>query len=153
MDSRGQISAEYLFLILIFLIVLTSVTVPFAANSIKASENVSVTSDAQTAASTIANAVDVVYANGPQSQRTVNVYIPQTSNIGYDGNGNLTINLNGIPVNASIPNGPNVTTVNAPVPYAVNFNPVNGAVTKGWHTFKITWPANATANGITITIT
>ena len=144
MDSRGQISAEYLFLILIFLIVLTSVTIPFATNSIKASQNVSVTSDAQTAVSTIANAVDVVYSNGPNSQRTVNVYIPQTTNLNYN-NGNLALGLNGIPVNASSPNGPQVASANATVPFPTN----NLTIAKGWHNFKISWGVSDS----TITIT
>ena len=81
MDSKGQVSAEYLFLILIFLIILSTVTVPMAANSITASQQVSVTSDSETAVSTIANAVNVVYANGPSSERTVNVYIPQSTTL------------------------------------------------------------------------
>ncbi len=65
MDSRGQVSAEYIFLILIFLIVLALVTVPLAGRTINATQNVSVTSDAKTALSTIANGVNVVYSNGP----------------------------------------------------------------------------------------
>ena len=77
MDSRGQASAEYLFLILIFLIVLATVTVPFAGYAISSSQNVSITSDAQTAVSTLVNAVNVVYANGPGAKRTVSLYIPQ----------------------------------------------------------------------------
>ena len=86
MDSKGQVSAEYIFLILIFLIVLTSVTIPFAGNAISSSQNVSVTSDAQTALSSIVNAVNVVYSNGPGAKRTVNVYIPQDTNLNYNSN-------------------------------------------------------------------
>ena len=56
MDSRGQVSAEYIFLILIFLIVLATVTVPFAGDAITSSQNVSVASDAKVALSAITNA-------------------------------------------------------------------------------------------------
>lgn len=151
MDSRGQISAEYLFLILIFLIILGSVTLPLAANSISSSMNVSVTSDAKTAVSTIANAVDVVYANGPQSQRTVNVYFPQDTTLGYSNN-TLTLALNGV----SYTNSTQKSIVAASVPYT-NFAFVdnatgntNGHIVKGWHRVQVTW---AVGNNNPITIT
>lgn len=147
MDSRGQASVEYIFLILIFLIVLTAVTVPLAGNAISSSQNVSITSDAQTALSTIVNAVNVVYANGPGSVRTVNVYIPQDTNINYNANV-LAINLNDIPVSASDPSTlkPNV---NSRVPYAITINGT-GDLTRGWHDFRITWAVGS--NSISITV-
>lgn len=148
MDSRGQASAEYLFLILIFLIVLTTVTVPFAGNAISSSQNVSVTSDAKTALSTIANAVNVVYANGPGAKRTVNVYIPQTTTLSYS-NKFLFLGLNDIPVNASNP-GVSKQNVNSSVPYDVNIVSSGGSVTKGWHNFVITWGVGNSS--ITVTV-
>jgi hypothetical protein len=154
LDSKGQVSVEYLFLILIFLIILFTVTIPFASHAITDSQNVSVTSDAETAVSTIANAVDVVYANGPSSQRTVNVYIPQNNtNLIYDGTDNLlNLSLTGILVNASIPNV-NVPYVNATVPSNIPItitgnNPIISTNTQ-WHTFTISWPVGST---ITINI-
>lgn len=134
MDSRGQVSAEYIFLILVFLIVLVTVTVPFAGEAISSSQNVSITSDANVALSTIVNAVNVVYSNGPGAKRTVNVYFPQDSNLAYD-KGVLSLGLTDIPVNASVSGDkPNV---NASVPYKVT---VSGSVTKGWHDVVIEWP-------------
>jgi uncharacterized protein (UPF0333 family) len=135
MDSRGQASAEYLFLILIFLIILTTVTIPFAGNAISSSQNVSVTSDAQTALSTIVNAVNVVYANGPGAKRTVSVYFPQGSTLSSSSN-LLMLNLNNIPVSASSPSTlkPNV---NATIPY--NVTVTGGSVSKGWHNVIISW--------------
>lgn len=147
MDSRGQASAEYLFLILIFLIILSAVTVPLAGNAISSSQNVSITSDAQTALSTIVNAVNVVYANGPGSRRTVNVYIPQNTNINYNTN-ILAINLNDIPVSTSNSSllKPNV---NSSVPYAIAING-SGNIAKGWHNFRISWPVGTSAIFITV---
>jgi len=149
MDSRGQVSAEYIFLILIFLIVLTSVTIPFAGNAISSSQNVSVASDAQTAISSIGNAVGVVYGNGPGAKRTVNVYVPQNTILSYNNNA-IFLNLNGIPVNASNPTGTQRTTVNSSVPYVVSVTPATGAVTKGWHNFAIAWGVGNST--ITVTI-
>lgn len=149
MDSKGQISAEYLFLILIFLIILGSVTVPLASNSISSSMNVSVTSDAKTAVSTIANAVSVVYANGPQARRTVNVYFPQDTILAYNNN-NLTLTLQGV----SFTNGNQKSTVSASVPYT-NFAFIDatggatGNIAKGWHRVEVNW---AVGNNTPITI-
>lgn len=147
MDSRGQASAEYIFLILIFLIVLTAVTIPFAGNAISSSQNVSITSDAQTSLSTIVNAVNVVYANGPGARRTVSVYFPQTATLSCD-NKVLSLSLTNIPVNASNPSvlKPNV---NSTVPYAVTVAP-SGSVTKGWHNVLVTWGVGNSS--ITVTI-
>lgn len=142
MDSRGQASVEYLFLMLIFLIVLVSVTVPFAGDAISSSQNVSIASDAKTAVSTIANAVNVVYSNGPGAKRTVNVFIPQDSSLGYDANENvLTLNLTDIPVSASNPSAGDKPNVNSTVPYTVTVP--DGTITKGWHTFVVTWEAES----------
>ena len=147
MDSKGQISAEYLFLILIFLIILGSVTVPLAGKSISSSMNVSVTSDAKTAVSTIANAVDVVYANGPQAIRTVNVYFPQDTTLSFNS-GSLFLNLNGV----SYTNGAQKATVNSSVPYN-NITIVNTTINKGWHNIQVTWPVlGNTGNNIIITV-
>ncbi|HOI71456.1 MAG TPA: class III signal peptide-containing protein [Methanobacterium sp.] len=137
MDSRGQVSAEYIFLILIFLIVLATVTVPFAGDAITSSQNVSVASDAKVALSAITNAVNVVYSNGPGAKRTVNVYFPQDARLAYDGtNKALTLGLQDIPVSASDPSGDQKGNVQASVPYTVN---VDETVTKGWHDVVITW--------------
>ena len=135
MDSRGQVSAEYIFLILIFLIVLTTVTVPFAGNAISSSQNVSVTSDAKLALSTITNAINVVYANGPGAKRTVSVYIPQDTVLSYNDKV-LSLGLTDIPVSSSDPNVLK-SDVNSDVPYAIN--PSSISLTKGWHSFVITW--------------
>ncbi len=161
MDSKGQVSVEYLFLILIFLIILFTVTIPFATHAITDSQNVSVTSDAETAVSTIANAVDVVYANGPNSQRTVNVYIPQNNtNLVYDSTNNLlNLSLTNIPINANSTNFTSnymVNYVNATVPSNIpititGHNPIiyNGTY---WHTFIISWPTSPPGSTITINI-
>lgn len=135
MDSRGQVSAEYIFLILIFLIVLTTVTVPFAGNAISSSQNVSVTSDAKLALSTITNAINVVYANGPGAKRTVSVYIPQDTVLSYNDKV-LSLGLTDIPVSSSDPDVLK-SDVNSDVPYAIN--PTSISLTKGWHSFVITW--------------
>ena len=78
-----------------------------------------------TAVNSIANAVNVVYANGPGAKRTVSVYIPVSSSLDYNGN-NITMNVAGVAKNSSIPinesNSSTMEGVNASVPCNVQFN-------------------------------
>ncbi|MBU4548087.1 MAG: class III signal peptide-containing protein, partial [Euryarchaeota archaeon] len=67
MDKRGQLSVEYLLLVLIILIILGTVTIPLIGDSIDASMDVSMVSDAKTAVESISSAADIVYSNGPGS--------------------------------------------------------------------------------------
>lgn len=87
MDNKGQMSVEYLLIVLVVILVLSIVTIPLISNSIDASNDISHSSDAKVAASTIADAADTVYANGPHSKRTVDFYIPSnTTYIKFEGN-------------------------------------------------------------------
>lgn len=148
MDSKGQASAEYLLLILVIMIVMGYIVVNLVGPSIGSSMAVSEVSDAKTAVSTIANAVNIVYANGPGSKRTVNVYIPQDTT--------LTANNNLLGMNISYydgtVNGADQTVskyVNSTVPFKLNI--VNPGLSKGWYDFTITWGVGN--NNITVTCT
>ncbi len=131
MDSKGQASAEYLLLILVILIVMGTVTIPLVGTSISSSTDVSKTSDAKTALTTIASAVDIVYSNGPGAKRTVNVYIPS--------NGTLTANnlAKVIGMNIALSNG-TTKFVNASTLYNVSIS--NSTLSgKTWYTVTVTW--------------
>lgn len=86
MDSKGQVSAEYLLLALVFLIILGSVTIPLIGKAIDSSQDVSSTSTVDATLNSIGNAVGIVYANGPGSKRTINVYFPVGGTITTTGN-------------------------------------------------------------------
>jgi uncharacterized protein (UPF0333 family) len=81
MDRRGQASAEYLLLIVVILLVMGWLLVNVYQPSVGATMDVSKTSDASNAVNSIADAANLVYANGPGSKRTLNVYIPSPGNI------------------------------------------------------------------------
>lgn len=141
LDDQGQLSAEYLLLLVVILLILSVITIPLVTQSIGASSDVSHVSDASNAVNNIANAVNVVYANGPGAKRTVKVYIPQD---------NFILNRSGTYVNGTVNfvNGGNKTVVartNYPViPWTFN-------MTKGWYTFTIQW--NTGSNQISIQYT
>ena len=81
LDSKGQVSVELLFLVVIILIIMSAITIPMIGNSIDASMDVSHVSDAKSAVVNIGNAIDIVYANGPGAKRTLDVYIPQNTSL------------------------------------------------------------------------
>lgn len=135
MDVKGQVSVEYLLLTLVFLIIIGSVTVPLITQGINDSLDVSHSSDASAAVNSIANAVGVVYSNGPGSVRTINVYFSNTGILSYNSV-NSTIQMP-VPVYT----GSN-KLIDANVPIAVTFSPNNpfSVVNKTNYNATVTWP-------------
>ncbi|MGF7119181.1 class III signal peptide-containing protein [Methanobacterium oryzae] len=142
MDNKGQISAEYLLLMVIIILILSSVTIPLASQSIDASNNVTITSDAKTAVSSIADAVNVVYANGPGAVRTLDVNIPQNGMSFATNENNITLTT----VSIKDSNG-NAKVVSANTQFAVNN--ITTTLNEGNHKVNIAWTDN---NYITITV-
>ncbi|MBI5680741.1 MAG: class III signal peptide-containing protein [Methanobacterium sp.] len=138
MDNRGQISAEYLLLIVVILIVLTSVTLPLVGTAINNSNDISWSSDAKIAVQTIANAVNIVYANGPGSKQTNDVYIPQTMALTNAGNS--------VVLTVTLSDG-STKTITGNTGYALSAT--NIPLSRGWHTIQVYWPQGT--NAITIT--
>lgn len=136
MDVKGQASVEYLLLALVFLIIIGSVTVPLISQGINDSLDVSHSSDASAAINSIANAIGVVYSNGPGSIRTINVYFSSGGNMDYSS-ANSTIFM---PVSQYMGNGTKI--IDANVPITVSFSP-NDPFTinnKTNYNATVTWP-------------
>jgi len=130
-DEKGQVSVEYLMLIFVAILIVGTVTIPLVGKAIDASNDISKASDAKIAVKAIANAADIVYANGPGAKRTVSFYIPQ------DG----TLNCGNNMVYFTIKLSDNTTrNITATTQYNITSNSVQ--LTKGWHTATITWPIN-----------
>ena len=134
MDAKGQLSAEYLLLSLVFLIIIGSVTIPLISNSISDSLDVSDTSQVSASINSITNAVGIVYANGPGSKRTINVYFPAGGTLVYNA-ANNTLQM---PVTLS--DGTN-KIIDANVP--LNLTLVNATVYKGNYNVTVTWASGA----------
>ena len=112
MDVKGQASVEYLLLALVFLIIIGSVTVPLISQGINDSLDVSHSSDASAAINSIANAIGVVYSNGPGAVRTINVYFSKTSATLSYNSANSTIQM---PVSQYMGNGTKIIDANVPI--------------------------------------
>ncbi len=139
MEDKGQVSAEYLFLILVILIILSAVTIPLVGRAIDASNDVSWASDAKIAVDAIANAANVVYANGPGAKRTLDVYIPRNTNL-------IVVNGTIIGLNITLTN--ETRFINATTDYALNNTTI--PVTEGWHKVQIKWTVGTNYIGVTI---
>ncbi|MDD3984849.1 MAG: hypothetical protein PHY59_02930 [Methanobacterium sp.] len=142
MDLKGQVSAEYLLLSLIFLIIIGSITVPLVGRSISSSLDISSTSDVKFAINSITNAVGVVYANGPGAKRTINVYFPLPSTLSYASN---TIQMQ-VPLQSG---GNKLISSNVPIPVFIN----NGAVVRGNYNVEVTWTSGTSPITVTLTAT
>ena len=134
MDYKGQISVEYLLLIVVILIILGTVTLPLIGRTIDASNDISWTSDAKNTIASVANAVNIVYSNGPQSKRTLTVYIPKNGM-----NFNNTSNSLGL---GTLLNNGTIKNVNSTIYYPVTTN-VN-TLNKGWYTVVVYWDVGKT---------
>jgi uncharacterized protein (UPF0333 family) len=143
MDVKGQISVEYLMIALVFLIIMTTVTVPLIGKSINASMDVSDTSDVSNAVNSIADAVGIVYANGPGSKRTVNVYFPGSGTLKVE-DGSLKM-----PVTSVNVNGTN-KIIDSAIPYS-NVNIANSTVSKGNYLVTVSWQTSSTTIDISLT--
>ncbi len=128
MDKRGQVSVEYLLVVLVLILILSVVTIPLIGKSIDSSNDVSDASDAKVATDTLANAADVVYSNGPGSKRTVSFYVPQTGTLKF---ANSTVSLSLV-----YSNGTN-SSINSSTQYNLGNNTTS--VSSGWHTGSVFW--------------
>lgn len=139
MDRRGQASAEYLLLIVVILLVMGWLLVNVYQPSIESTMAVSTTSDAKNAVTNIANAANLVYANGPGAKRTLSVYIPASGTFSSNNSSKVILfNSAGI-----------AKTVNSSI--ASNMTIVNPNVNKGWYNnITVEWLLNT--NYITVTI-
>ena len=146
MDVKGQASVEYLLLALVFLIIIGSVSVPLIGHAITNSEDVSHSSDASAAINSIANAVGVVYSNGPGAIRTINVYFSRGGTLAYNSANStiyMPVYLNGTSTNK---------VIDANVPIAVNFNGTNPVSNTTNYNATVTWPVG-TSNIIYVALT
>jgi uncharacterized protein (UPF0333 family) len=106
--------------------------------------DVSDTSNVNSAVNSIANAVGVVYANGPGAKRTINVYFPVAGTLSY---GNNAI---GMPVTLNTGATKNVT---AAVPAIVNFAPNGNVAQKVNYNATVTWATGGNSIDVALTPT
>jgi len=139
MENKGQASAEYLLLIVVIMIIMAAVTIPLVGSSVNSTMDVSRASDTKNAIQSMANAVNLVYANGPGAKRTINVYIPLSMPL--QGNNSQLIGMN-VPQSEGRPD----EFIKVTTHYNVTFN--DDYYSQGWHTVTVTWPVGSKAINI-----
>ncbi|MCZ3367513.1 hypothetical protein [Methanobacterium veterum] len=128
MDSKGQLSVEYLLLLVVIFVVFGAMITYLIGPSIDSANDISDVSATSNTINSIANAVNLVYANGPGSKRTVNVYFPQNMSLkrsGYDINATITLS--------------NGTTIIKTAKTDYPMPGYNAVIPKGWHTVTVVW--------------
>lgn len=130
MDSQGQLSVEYLLLLVVIFAVFGGMITYLIIPSIDAGNDISDVSGTSNTVNSIVNAVNLVYANGPGAKRTLRVYIPQDNTRLYRGG--TYVNMTTI-----LSDGTN-KTISGVTSYrlATNSGPI---MTKGWHSINVQW--------------
>ncbi len=139
MDSKGQLSVEYLFLLMIILVVFGFMVTNFIGPSIDASNDISDVSAASNAINSLANAAGIVYSNGPNSKRNLTFYIPYNTNITTSY---VSASKGMYRAIIALPDGTN-ETVNASTPWPLDSHTF--VLTKGSYNASITWGASTFA--------
>ena len=132
MDVKGQVSVEYLLVILVVLLVFGMMLTKVVGPSIEASSDISKASDAKAAVDTIANAADLVYANGPGAKRTLSVYIPKHTA--------FTTGTDGISMTVLLSDKTN-KVITRDTDSQLSTQNLN-SVSDGWHTVVVEWKQN-----------
>jgi uncharacterized protein (UPF0333 family) len=142
LDDRGQISVEYLLLFVVILAVFLFMISHFIGPTIDASNNISAVSDTKIVVDDIANAVNIVYANGPGAKRTVNVNVPHDMTLTFD-NTNHVVKTDLNKLNYTLSNGTNsaLKTVNATMNYNGAIDPLT--LSKGWYAIQVYWDSTS----------
>ncbi len=140
MEDKGQISVEYLLTVVVFLLILSLVTLPMVGRSINDTMDISNSADVEKSLNSIANAVNIVYANGPGAKRTISVYMPSTQILTFNSTNKEISTI--VPLNRPFEGGDK--TITATVHHNVTISPAS--FNKGWHTVTVEW----TTDNITI---
>ena len=133
MDSQGQLSVEYLLLLVVIFAVFGFMVTYLIGPSIDAGNDISRVSAASNAVDSIANAANLVYSNGPKSKRTLQVYIPDNTIITCNySTSNYTGSVNGY---VTLSNG-SIKTVSAATYWRLDPNTCSSS---GYRTVIISW--------------
>ncbi len=138
LDNRGQISAEYLLLFVVILVIFLFMITYFIGPTIDSSNNITAVSDTKIVLEGIASAVNIVYANGPGSMRTLQVNAPRDMTLTFDSTKHeVKVTVNNLKY--SLPDGTPATskTITAPINYHSNIADLT--LTKGWHSVQVYW--------------
>ncbi len=81
MKMKGQVAIEFMFIILIVIVYITTVTMPLVKESKDAVTDVDSIARANNETQKIVNAINDIYLMGEGSRQTVTVYVPENTTI------------------------------------------------------------------------
>jgi uncharacterized protein (UPF0333 family) len=133
MDSKGQLSVEYLLLLVVIFVVFGAMITYLIGPSIDAANDISGVSSASNLVNTLSNAANIVYSNGPGSKRTVNLYVPSN---------NMSFNRGGNYINLTYVNPTDGTNKTASAKTSYPIQSYQSTLNQGSYTFVIEWRLN-----------
>ena len=132
MDSRGQVSLEYLLILAISLILLLVFTLPLTELTVQGTMDVSDAMNMRADLSKLAHAIKTVYGQGQGSKQSVNIIIKQSVN--------LNIDKNHASCNLKLKGGSAKTVKES---YNSNLKKTSIPLSKGSNTIIIEWPVGS----------
>lgn len=132
MDSRGQVSLEYLLILTISLILLLVFTLPLTELTIQNTMDVSDAMNMKSDLSKISHAIKTVYGQGQGSRQSVNIVTKQSVKLNID-NGHASCNL-------KLKGGSSKTVKEN---YDSNLKKTSIPLGKGSNTIIVEWPVGS----------
>ncbi len=117
MQSKGQISLEYLLVIFIMIIILTVITIPLVIDSLEKTNDITTVLKVKDSMVEVANAIKIVSSSPFGTKKTISVNIPMDMKIFY----NSVSDRNYIKSNIKLSDGYS-KAVTVEVPCKVTFN-------------------------------
>lgn len=77
MDMKGQLSLEYLLIFFVFLIIFSTITIPFLYSSVETTNDLTDSVKVKSLLTEVQKNVKVIYALDFDSKRTISVYVPK----------------------------------------------------------------------------
>ena len=132
MDSKGQVSLEYLLILTVSLLLLIVFTLPLTEMTIQNTLDVSDSMNMKSDLSKLSQAVKTVYGQGQGSRQSVNIVTKQSIN--------LNINKNYMSCNLKLKDG---STKTVKENYNSNLKKSSIPLSKGTNTVIVEWPSGS----------
>ena len=132
MDSKGQVSLEYLLILTISMILLLIFTLPLTELTIQSTLDVSDSMNMKSDLSKLSQAIKTVYGQGQGSKQSIDIATKQSVN--------LNINKNYVSCNLKLKDGSSKTVKET---YNSNLKKTSIPLSKGTNTILVEWPVGS----------
>ncbi|MDO5851015.1 MAG: hypothetical protein Q4Q23_00835 [Methanobacteriaceae archaeon] len=151
MKNKGQIASEYILLIAITLIILSTIILPLYQETISTTEDIRRITETKNTLQTLENTINIIYSQEVGSKQTIATYSPTDLTLKYEKINNTHY------ITTEVPLTKNTTKkIYNKVPYPISFNGnsnhyyTNLKENKWYYNTKIEWIKNNETSSINI---